>query len=177
MLNVLQISLASGVLAKIKDDPQDDQESEEDFDSSEQLNQEDEPQDDQESEEAFEEEDMLPRDLNNSTAFDFEHRPATKPLDVMTEAVFKGDETDFGQALHKIHKKVKIKGATMKIPEINVNVRSVKVNNPRAGKEKGRDETHLAIVHFSLNDDDIPLVTLNFWDSKKGYTLSLKKTT
>ena len=127
-------------------------------------------------EEAFEEEDMLPRDLNNSTAYDFEHRPATKPLDVMTEAIFKGDETDFGQALHKIHKKVKIKGVTMKIPEININVRSVKVNNPRAGKEKGKDDTHLAIVHFSMNDDDIPLVTLNFWDSKKGYTLSLKKT-
>ena len=91
-----------------------------------------------EEEEAFEEEDMLPRDLNNSTAYDFEHRPATKPLDVMTEAVFKGDETDFGQALHKIHKKVKIKGVTMKIPEINVNIRSVEVNNPRTGKKKMR---------------------------------------
>ena len=38
-----------------QDDPQDDQESEEDFDSSKQHNQEDEPQDDQESEKAFEE--------------------------------------------------------------------------------------------------------------------------
>ena len=114
---------------------------------------------------------MLPRDLNNHDAYDFEHRPATKPLNVMIEAFFKSQETDFGQALHKIHKKVSTKGVIMKIPELSVNVRTIKISNPRAGKNKEKDETHLTVVHFSLNDDDIPQVTLNAWDSQKGFTM------
>ena len=111
---------------------------------------------------------MLPRDLNTHEAYDFEHRPARKPLDVMNEAVFKSTETDFVQAVHKIHKKVKIKGATMKIPAIGVEVRTSRISNPRTGPGKEKDESHQTIVHFSMGDDDVPLVTLNFWDSKRA---------
>ena len=69
--------------------------------------------------ESIEGEEMLPREINDSEAYDFEYLPKGQPLNVIDSASFKSHDEDFGEAVKKIYKRLR-KNVVICVPEFDV---------------------------------------------------------
>ena len=111
---------------------------------------------------------MLPKDFDNSDDYDVTFKPEDRPLDEITEFKFHSKEDDFGNAVKKIYVPMAKKNTVLKVDEFSVSLRCSKF-------EKGKIESQLPTINYALDDGEKGLVTSDFWDSKKGYTLLFRK--
>ena len=111
---------------------------------------------------------MLPRDFDNNDDYQVTFKPEGRPLDEVTEFKFQSKVDDFGDAVKKIYVPMAKKNTVLKIDEFGVSLRCSKF-------EKGKIDSQFPNINYALNDGDKGVVTSDFWDAKKGYTLIFKK--
>ena len=113
---------------------------------------------------------MIPRDFDDNDDYDVKFTPEGRPLDEITEFKFHSKEDDFGNAVKKIYLPMAKKNTVLKVDEIGVSLRCSKF-------ERGKidSQSQYPTINYALNNGDKGLVTSDFWDSKKGFTLVFKK--
>ena len=111
---------------------------------------------------------MIPRDFDDNDDYDVKFMPEGGPLDEITEFKFHSKEDDFGNAVKKIYVPMAKKNTVLKVDEIGVSLRCSKF-------ERGKIDSQYPTINYALNNGDKGLVSSDFWDSKKGYTLVFKK--
>ena len=107
---------------------------------------------------------MLPREINDSEAYDFEYLPKAQPLSVIEQASFKSQDEDFGNAVKKIYKRLK-KNVVLIVPEFDVVLKVTKTIN----------QGDYPSVHYAIGDTDVALMTTKLYDAHKGFTLRFVK--
>ena len=99
---------------------------------------------------------MLPREINDSEAYDFEYLPKGQPLNVIESASFKSQDEDFGEAVKKIYKRLR-KNVVICVPEFDIVLRVAKTIN----------QGDYPSVHYAIGDTDVALMTTKLYDAQK----------